>query len=73
VSATGPETAVAAAWTARLKCGHEARVQSEPRTGGYITCTDAPCQGQRRVTAAAPSGEPPLVQGTLFGECGGTS
>jgi hypothetical protein len=36
-------------WVAHLKCGHDARLQGEPRAGGWITCIDGHCQGQRRI------------------------
>jgi hypothetical protein len=56
------------AWIARLKCGHEAKVFSRPRIGGYLTCTELHCQGQRRIIGAASAGESTYVQGTLFGD-----
>lgn len=50
-----PDAYVAPAWLARLECGHEARLRAEPRAGGWITCTDGRCQGQRRITAVRPA------------------
>lgn len=42
------------AWTATLKCGHEARLRAEIQPGEWITCTGLKCQGQRRVMSVVP-------------------
>ena len=42
------------AWLAVLECGHEARLRGSPAVGGYVTCADGRCQGQRRVAGVQP-------------------
>ncbi len=42
-------TPAGAHWIAHLRCGHDAHLSGEPRVGGWITCVDGHCQGQRRI------------------------
>ena len=60
-------------WVAHLKCGHDARLQGEPKPGGWITCVDGPCQGQRRIVAVSPVRDVPApgergIQEPLWGD-----
>lgn len=55
-----------ARWVSSLHCGHQARTRGRPRLGGWITCPDGRCQGQRRVDAVA-AVPVVLVMDPLFG------
>jgi hypothetical protein len=54
-----------ARWVSSLHCGHQARTRGRPRLGGWITCLDGRCQGQRRVDAVATI-PPVMVMDPLF-------
>lgn len=34
-----------------LKCGHSFTARTDPPVGGWITCLDGHCQGQRKIVA----------------------
>ena len=58
---------------ARLRCGHDAPLQGEPRVGGWITCLDLRCQQQRPVVSVssllrAPRAGETGIQETLWEE-----
>ena len=52
-------------WAVSLACGHVARLTARPPAGGWITCTEGGCQGQRRV-AAVRQAPPAYVQEVLL-------
>jgi hypothetical protein len=38
-------------WTVYMACGHTAPLCGNPKVGGYLTCLDGRCHGQRRIVA----------------------
>lgn len=52
-----------ATWIALLGCGCEARVQSEPKIGGYLTCVSPRHQSPYRINSAVQMPDPDAHRG----------
>ena len=60
-----------ARWTARLGCGHDARVQGQPEPGLWITCLECQCQRPVVSVTAIPGAPEPGqagIQDPLWGD-----